>query len=71
MLGIPPENPQARMSNYIILVSKFYIFRQKLYYESKLDLTAFLNEFRNKLKIEKYICALERKTDQFKHWDVF
>lgn len=45
--------------NYIILACKFYIYRQRLYHDSKFELPAFLGEFRNKLKIEKYICSRE------------
>lgn len=70
MLGIPPENPQAKLLNYIILTLKIYIFRQKLYHDANLDLTAFLNEFRNKLKIEKHICALEGKAHKFRTWEL-
>lgn len=68
ILGVPRENPQARVLNYIILSFKFYIFRQRLYYDSRFELTAFLREFRNKLKIEEYICSCEGKADRFNIW---
>lgn len=68
MLGIPQENPQSKVLNFIILSCKFYIYRQKLYHEGKTDLTAFLRELRAKLKIEKYICVLEGKADKFNRW---
>lgn len=68
MLGVPRGEPHAIILNFIILSVKFYVFRQKMYYDAKLDLTAFLNEFRSKLKIEKYICTLEGKADRFNIW---
>lgn len=69
MLGIPKDNPLARVLNFIILTFKFYTYRQKLYHEAQLDITAFLREFRNKLKIEQYICTLEGKEDTFGVWN--
>lgn len=69
MLGIPHEHPQAKISIYIILVAKFYTFRQKLYHDSNLNLTAFLYDLRSKLKTEKYICTLENKADKFNTWE--
>lgn len=69
MLGIPKEIPHARIMNFITLASKFYVYRHKLYYEANLDLTAFLQELRNKLKVEKYICNLEGREDRFSIWN--
>lgn len=68
MLGIPKENPQARILNFIVLTCKFYIFRQRLYYNSRFELVAFLRELRTKLKVEKYICSLEGKANRFNMW---
>lgn len=42
MLGVPKDNPQAKVLNFIKLSCKFFIYRQKLYHEAKLDLDAFL-----------------------------
>lgn len=69
MLGIPREHPQAKLANYIILVSKFYIFRQKLYHNADLNITAFLYELRNKLNTGKYICGREGKANKFNTWE--
>lgn len=68
MLGLPREAPQWRIINVILLNIKFYIYRQKLYHRSVLDITAFLREFRYKLKLEEHICYLEGKPSKFRHW---
>lgn len=69
MLGVPKEEPQARILNLTILTCKFYIFRQKLYHDSKLEFLGFLRELRYKLPIEKYICSLEGKASRFNIWN--
>lgn len=55
ILGVPKEHPRSRVINFILLLCKFYIYCQKLFHDAMLDLTAFQQELRMKLKMEKNI----------------
>lgn len=57
-----------RMMNWIILVGKYYLQRQKLFHGGDLSLLGFLAEMRNKLLVERMACQLEQKTHKFLGW---
>lgn len=69
LLGVPKEIPQARMMNFIILLAKNFIFRQKLFNNANLELLHFLGELRNKLAVENFICTQAKKQYKFKQWN--
>ncbi len=57
--------------NYIILLGKMYIYRQKLK-ENNIYFKYFLNELKSKLVIEKTICETNNTLTQFnKKWTHF
>lgn len=68
LFGLPKEAACSKITNVILLNAKFYIYRQKLYHMSLLDITAFLKEFRYKLKMEEHVCHLEGKANKFRPW---
>lgn len=60
--------PSDKATNTIILVAKFYIYRQWLFHDTDINIPHFLLELRAKLKTEKYICRLEGKSNKFNVW---
>lgn len=46
LFGVPVEDPQSRIINFILINTRFYIYQQRLYHNSALDITASLREFR-------------------------
>lgn len=68
MLGVSYHNTQARVYQiyHILLFTKFYIYRQKSFYEGNWELTTFLRELQTKLTVERYICSREGKGSNFK-----
>lgn len=69
LFGVPISNPQDRIVNFLLLLIKFYIYRQKLFHQGRLCLLQFLGELRARLQIEKYILKLENKPDRFNPWN--
>lgn len=69
ILGVPSTTLNAKTINFIVILAKFYIFRQKLFHHANLDLTHFLRELRCKLNVEKYNYAQEKKSHKFKPWE--
>ncbi len=51
--------------NYCILNGKFYIHKQKLFYENALDFYEYLWELKYKLQIERMICNGTNNDEQF------
>lgn len=68
LFGLPEDAPQARVINFILLFTKFFIYRQKLFHRSSLDLTHFLRELRQMLQVEKYITSKDNKRHLFIKW---
>lgn len=66
--GLPSSAHRAVIINAISLYVKHYIFRQKLFHDSELDLLGWLMELRTKLRSEKWICKRTGQTDKFKKW---
>lgn len=69
LFGVPTTLPQASVINFILLFSKFYIYRQELFHQGSLDLVHFLREFRTRLQVEKYLNKLENKPHHFFKWN--
>lgn len=68
LFGKPYDSPTDKISNFILLVAKFFIYRQRLFHGTDLNIIQFLMELRNKLKVEKFICGLEGKPNKFNPW---
>lgn len=69
LFGISVDRPQDKMVNFLLLLVKFYIYRQKLFHQGKFCLLQFLRELRSRLQVEKYILKLENKSSRFAPWN--
>lgn len=68
ILGLPHLAPKAKKVNTILISVKFYIHRQRLFHQGKLELLYWLREFRTRLLVEREICARENKISRFAPW---
>lgn len=68
LFGVPHTAPQAKVINFILLFTKFFIYRQKLFHQGSFELTQFLRELRQRLQVEKYITSKENKQFLFAKW---
>lgn len=68
LFGFPVELPADRAINFIILFTKFFIYRQRLFHQTELDLLHLLMELRIRLRLERYICDLEGKPNKMNIW---
>lgn len=59
LFGIQGSSPQTKRINYIFLLGKFYVYRQKHFYNNNLDVYRFLCEFKITLAVEKMACIKE------------
>lgn len=55
IFGLPKGTHQRDNINAILLATKFYIYRQKLFHEGDLNICQWLLEFKMKLQTEKWI----------------
>lgn len=69
VFGVNPDNNWGRIANYIVLQTKYFTHRQKLFLVGDLRLMHFLQELKMKLKSEKYILQQEGKSARFKKWE--
>lgn len=70
-MGVTDNVKDGRIINWILLVTKFYIQRQRLFHDAQFSLLAFLAEARLKLLTEKLACSLENKPNKFRIWRRF
>lgn len=68
VFGVPRVTPRATVINFILMNVKFFIFRQRLFHEGKLELLHWLREFKVKLLMERQIAFSERKIHRFGKW---
>lgn len=68
LFGTPTDSQRGKMSNYILAHTKFFVMRQKLFHNGQLDLTHWLREFRDRLRIENHIAYREGKLSRFRKW---
>lgn len=61
LFGVPSSEPQARVINFVLIFTKFFVYRQKLFHEGSLELMHYLKEFRRRLQVEKYLISIEGK----------
>lgn len=69
LFGVHPNVPGSRNINFIAIMVKFFVHRQKLFQGGDFPLTLFLHELRTKLQIEKHICFMEGKAEKFRSWE--
>lgn len=68
VFGVPKEFHRSKIVNTILAHVRSYIHRQKLFYNGKLELLPWLKEFRQKLRIEEWICKKTNKRNTFDIW---
>lgn len=69
LFGVTKDVHQSRAINFLAITAKYFIYRQKLFHNSNLDLTHFLRELKGKLAVEKFISTQEKKPGKFRQWD--
>lgn len=72
LFGIRDNDAKSHRINFIILLGKFYIYKQKLFHGGSLDTYAFLVELKHILTIERMACLQEGAyKKKFAVWEVF
>ena len=66
LLNNPGKAKLCCFQNYLLLNIKFYIYRQRLFHNNRLDLLEWMAELKAKLLRERYICEGEGKLRKFK-----
>lgn len=72
LLGLPThtiDTGTKGLQNWLLLVARFYLHREKLFNQGRFSLTAFLGEIKRKLYTEWPACQLEGKTKKFRKFD--
>lgn len=69
LFGVPKATDQAPVVNFLILFTKYYIYRQRLFHQNQLALLQVLRELRLRLRVEKYINTQEGKQGKFRKWE--
>lgn len=68
LLGVLYTRHNVKVVNTLILYFKFYVYRQKLFYNCDLKLLSLLSEVKNKIKTEKLMCTIQHKDSHFNKW---
>lgn len=68
LLGVPNNYHQAKRTNALLLIARYFIHRQRLFHNGDLGITHWLNELRKRLLTERYICQKEGKPARFDKW---
>lgn len=68
LLGVPSTYRQAKRTNSLLLISRYFIHRQRLFHAGDLCITHWVNELRKRLLTEKAICTAEGKPGKFDSW---
>lgn len=69
LFGVPRAFPKALMTNMILMATKFFIYRQRLFHGGRFELAHWLREFKGKLSSEKYILQCEGRLRHFHIWN--
>lgn len=69
VFGIRVKSKQSTLMNYIVLQTKYFVYRQKLFHQGDLRLLHFLQELKMKLKQERFILRQEGKETKFRKWE--
>lgn len=68
LVGVPKNHPQSRRINLILLVSRFFIHRQRLFHGGNMCLIHWINDLRLRLLTERQICFAEGRPRRFGLW---
>lgn len=68
LLGVDGTSRQAKRTNFLLLVSRYFIHRQRLFHNGDLCLTHWTRELRTRLLTERHICVAEGKPGKFDKW---
>lgn len=68
MWGVDGGAQRGALINTLTLLVKYYIYRQKLYYEGDLCLMQWLSELRTRLKTEEWISRKVGANNRFRKW---
>lgn len=73
LFGVYGNSVKEHRLNYILLLARFYIYREKIYNDNNLDVYRFLVELKNALVVERWACIKEGSfTNKFKNrWELF
>lgn len=72
VLGLVNDNgntSQNKLLNWLLLVAKYFLHRQKLFHKGDISLIAFLSELKTKINTEKQACFREGKPRKFRVWE--
>lgn len=68
VFGVPRTFKKAAVVNFILMNTKFFTYRQRLFHGGKLELLHWLREFKMKLLMERHISRMEGKPQRFRKW---
>lgn len=69
VFGVNSACNKGKIENYVVLQTKHFIHRQKLFHRGDLRLLHFLQELKRMLQCEKLISHWEGKLNRFKKWE--
>lgn len=69
IFGTDVSTSKGNIINSILLYTKYFVHRQKLFHQSDLTLLHFLQELKVKLTCEKFISCQEGKSGRFRKWE--
>lgn len=69
VFGSDVTTSKGKIINFILLQTKYFVHRQKLFHQGDLRLVHFLQELKAKLQCEKFISFQEGKSARFRKWE--
>lgn len=69
IFGVDDQSIRGKITNFILLHFRFYIHRQRLFHDSKFELTHWLSELRLRLRCLRNNLQQEGKIRHFRSWN--
>lgn len=69
VLGVDDISPKGRITNFILLHFRFFVHRQRLFHNNKMELLHWLSELRSRLWTMKFNLKFEGKAHLFNRWE--
>lgn len=69
LLGVPLGFPKGKRINLITLAAKYYIHRQKLFENGNLSVLHWLQEFRARLRVDRWVSTRLGRSETFAPWE--
>lgn len=69
VLAVDNKSPKGGIINFMLLHFRFFVHRQKLFHDSKMDITHWLSELRVRLSCMERNLKMDGKGHLFKHWE--